>query len=66
VGTAHRQSTRVLAAVLVVLGLAMVVSTIVRGGGPLSLGIVLGVPLALLGAGRLYLAGTHDDSRAGV
>jgi hypothetical protein len=66
VGTAHRQSTRVLAAVLVVLGLAMVVSTIVRGGGPLSLGIVLGVPLALLGVGRLYLAGRHDDSRAGV
>jgi len=53
---AHRQSTRALAALLVLVGVAMVVSTIARGGGPLSLGIVLGIPLALLGAGRLYLA----------
>ena len=66
VGNAHRQSTRVLAALLVLLGMAMVVSTVVQGGGPLSLGIVLGVPLALLGLGRLYLARADDDSRAGT
>ena len=63
---AHRQSTRALAALLVLLGVAMVVSTVVRGGGPLSLGIVLGVPLALLGAGRLYLTRAEGAPRAGA
>ncbi len=53
---AYRLSTRALAALLVLLGLAMVVSTIARGGGPLSLGVVLGIPLVLLGVARLYLA----------
>jgi hypothetical protein len=52
----HRHSTRVLAAVLVVVGLAMTVSALARGGGPLSVGVVVGVLLALLGAGRLVLA----------
>jgi hypothetical protein len=56
VARAYRLSTRALAALLVLLGLAMVVSTIARGGGPLSLGVVLGIPLVLLGVARLYLA----------
>ena len=34
----------------------MVVSTLARGGGALALGVVLGTMLALLGAGRLWLA----------
>jgi hypothetical protein len=41
---------------LLVLGVAMVVSALARGGSPLALGVVLGVPLALLGAARLWLA----------
>ena len=52
---AHRQTTRLLGALLCLLGLAMVVSALARGGGPLSLGVVLGVLLALLGAGRVLL-----------
>lgn len=63
---AYRQSTRALGALLVVLGALMVVSTIARGGGPLSLGVVLGVPLALLGAGRLYLARSEGDPGPGA
>ena len=54
---AHRQSTRLLAAIICGLGVAMVVSTIARGGGPLALGVIVGVAFVLLGAGRLYLAG---------
>jgi hypothetical protein len=50
--------------VLALLGVAMVVSTLARGGAPLSLGVVLGVPLALLGVGRLYLAHADDRRRA--
>jgi hypothetical protein len=53
---AYRQSTRVLGAALFVLGVAMVVSTLVRGGGPLALGVIVGIAFALLGAGRIFLA----------
>jgi hypothetical protein len=53
---AYRQSTRVLSAVMVGLGVAIVVATLARGGGPLAVGVVAGVAFALLGAGRFYLA----------
>lgn len=53
---AYLASTRVLSAVLVVVGVAMVVSALARGGGALALGVVLGTMLALLGAGRLWLS----------
>ena len=39
-----------------VLGVAILVSTLARGGGPLALGVLVGAAFALLGAGRVYLA----------
>lgn len=54
--TVHHGTTRLLSSVLVLLGVAVVVSTLAHGGGPLSLGVILGVLLALAGAARLYLA----------
>jgi hypothetical protein len=56
VDPAYRNSTRALGGAICVLGVAMVVSTLVRGGGPLALGVILGVAFALLGAARVYLA----------
>ena len=53
---AYRQSTRTLGAVICLLGVAMIVSTLVRGGGPLALGVVAGAAFVLLGAARVYLA----------
>jgi hypothetical protein len=53
---AYRTSTLVTSFAIALLGLAMVVSTLVRGGGPLALGVVLGVLFTLLGAGRAWLA----------
>jgi multisubunit Na+/H+ antiporter MnhB subunit len=53
---AYLTSTRVLSSLLMLVGLAMVVSALARGGGALALGVVLGTMLALLGAGRLWLA----------
>lgn len=53
---AYLASTRALSATLLLLGLAMVIGALARGGGPLALGVVLGTMLALLGAGRLWLA----------
>jgi hypothetical protein len=50
-------STQVLSAILVVIGVAMVVSTIARGGGGLAIGVVLGIGLTALGAARFWLAG---------
>ena len=54
---AYRQSTRVLAAAICGLGVAMIVTTLVRGGSGLALGTVVGVAFVVLGAGRFYLAG---------
>jgi hypothetical protein len=58
---AYIASTRLLSAALLVVGVAMVGSTIARGGGPLALGVILGIMLALVGAGRLWL--TRGDER---
>jgi hypothetical protein len=59
VRNAYGASTRVLGTLLVLVGVAMVVSALARGGGPLALGVVLGTLLALLGAGRVWLASAH-------
>jgi hypothetical protein len=40
----------------VVVGVAMVVSSLARGGGALAVGVILGALFALLGIGRLWLA----------
>ena len=61
---AHRQSTRLLSALLCVIGLALLASTLVHGGGPLATGVVLGALLAGLGAGRLLLSGAGRRDRA--
>lgn len=60
---AYRNSTRLMAALVALLGVAMVVTTLARGGGPLALGVVLGTLFAVLGAGRLYLAGGLGSPR---
>ncbi|MBA3263143.1 MAG: hypothetical protein H0T69_11895, partial [Thermoleophilaceae bacterium] len=51
---AHLASTRLLSAALLLVGVAMVVSTIVRGGGALAVGVVLGTMFALVGTARLW------------
>lgn len=59
---AYAASTVALNALIVLVGLAMVVSAVARGGGALALGVVLGTLLALLGAGRLWLAFARGGS----
>jgi prolipoprotein diacylglyceryltransferase len=51
----HRASTRVLSSLMVLVGLGLVVSTLVRGGGPLAVGLVVGVLFCGVGVGRLWL-----------
>jgi hypothetical protein len=65
---AYAASTRALGVLILVLGVAMVASTLARGGGAMTLGVVLGVMLTLIGSGRLWLARsahthTHGEGR---
>jgi hypothetical protein len=45
-----------MAAIMIVLGVAIIVTTIAHGGGALALGLLLGVLFIAAGAGRLYLS----------
>jgi hypothetical protein len=56
VDRAYVLSTRLASGVILLLGLVMIAVTLLRGGGPLALGVVFGVLFALLGAGRLWLS----------
>ena len=47
-------ATIVLSSIMVLLGLAMVVRTIAAGGGPIAIGLVLGLLFVAAGAGRLW------------
>ena len=49
-----RSASGVLAVLTVVLGVAMLVTTVSRGGGPFAIGILLGVVFVVGGALRLY------------
>jgi hypothetical protein len=52
----YRSSTVIIGSLTCLIGLAMIVTTLARGGGPLAVGFVVGVLFALLGAGRVFLA----------
>lgn len=62
---AYLLSTRAVSVLLVLVGIAAVVLTIARGGGPLAVGVLLGAMLAAVGAGRLALSRRQTErSRA--
>jgi hypothetical protein len=52
----YRAATRLFAVVIIGFGVAILVVTIAGGGGPLALGVWLGLLFVALGAGRLYLS----------
>jgi hypothetical protein len=47
-------ATRILSGLMVLVGLAMIVSAVARGGGPLAYGVILGILFIAVGAGRLW------------
>jgi hypothetical protein len=62
VDRSRRNTTIVLSALTAVLGIAMIVSALARGGTALSVGVLLGVAFAIVGCARLYLAlGPHSQ-----
>lgn len=52
----YRGSVRAFSLVFLLLGLLILISTLASGGGPLSLGVVLGVAFLAVGGGRLWIA----------
>ena len=52
----HNASTRVMSLLILLLGVAILVSTIVRSGFGLTYGVVFGVLFIAAGAGRLWVA----------
>jgi hypothetical protein len=46
--------TLVLSSLMVLIGVAMIVRAIAGGGGPLAVGIVLGLLFIAAGAGRIF------------
>jgi hypothetical protein len=61
----HRQTTAVLSTILVLIGVAMIVRTLVAGGGAVALGLLLGVLFVAAGLGRLYVNGMTARARKG-
>jgi hypothetical protein len=51
----RRAVTRVMSVAMIVIGIALIVVTIVHGGGAAATGILVGLLFVLAGAGRLYL-----------
>jgi hypothetical protein len=51
----RRSYTRVMSILMMVIGIAILIRTIVAGGGAAATGVLLGVLFLAAGAGRLYL-----------
>jgi len=51
----YHGSIRALSILMIGLGAAIIVATLIGGGGPLSLGMLLGLAFVAVGAGRLWL-----------
>jgi hypothetical protein len=52
----YRGVIRIFSVVIIGFGLAILVVTVVNGGGPLSTGFLIGLLFSALGVARLYLA----------
>jgi hypothetical protein len=51
----YRGSVRFLSLLFIALGLLVLISTLANGGGPLSLGTLLGLAFIAVGVARLWL-----------
>jgi len=52
----YRGSVRAFSVLFLALGLVILVSTLANGGGPLSVGVLLGVAFLVLGAARMRMS----------
>ena len=61
----YGRSVQFLSAVFLALGLLILITTLIHGGGPLSLGTLLGLAFIAVGALRLYLGRSFRGWRGG-
>jgi hypothetical protein len=52
----YQLAVRIFSVTIMGFGLAMLVLTLARGGGPLAVGFLFGLLFIALGSGRLYLS----------
>jgi hypothetical protein len=58
-------AVRTLSLLFIALGLLILASTLANGGGPLSVGVLLGVAFVAVGVTRLWLGGFFRGWRGG-
>ncbi len=54
-------SVRTLSVIFVVLGATLLVVTLASGGGPVSIGFLMGIGFVAVGAGRLWVASRMEQ-----
>lgn len=54
--TVYHGSVRALSVLFIALGIGILAATLAAGGGPLSVGTIMGIAFAAVGAGRLWVA----------
>jgi dipeptide/tripeptide permease len=52
----YRQAVRAFSATFVAIGLVVLAMTVANGGGPASVGFLMGIAFVAVGAGRLWIA----------
>jgi hypothetical protein len=52
----YRHAVRGFSAAFVAIGLTVLVVTLANGGGPASVGVLMGLAFVAVGAGRLWIA----------
>ena len=56
----YRGAVRTFSLAFVAIGLVVLVTTLANGGGPASLGFLMGVAFLAVGIGRLWLGGRME------
>jgi hypothetical protein len=59
----YRGAVRAFSLAFVAIGLLVLVVTLANGGGPASLGFLLGIAFLAIGIGRLWVAARMGDER---
>jgi hypothetical protein len=52
---AYRGAVRAFSLAFVAIGLLLLIATLVQGGGPASVGVLIGIAFLAVGLGRLWL-----------
>jgi hypothetical protein len=57
----YRRAVRGFSLAFVLIGLVVLVTTLLNGGGPASVGVLMGIAFLAVGAGRLWIAARMEQ-----